>query len=185
MEGLILEMFVDKKVKDKSAFAKDLKISRRTLYQYFKSKELEPKTKEKFEQYFGEKIFTQQAQREAELEAIKRRKENDGVSSGSITRETKINEEKSLLSILVHSNAEAIAANREAIANNKILAETNKQLADRVLSTTEDVHQQTFEAFDARIGNLLVSIAEVVTDKEPKSTPEVAALLHKAFHGDE
>jgi AcrR family transcriptional regulator len=57
-EGAQLKMFIDNQTVSKVKIAKDLKMSKQNLYNFFKSKELEPETKVKFEEYFGKSIFT-------------------------------------------------------------------------------------------------------------------------------
>lgn len=57
-DGEILKLFIDNQSKSKISIAKELKISKQTLFSYFKSINLENETKKKFEDYFGEVIFT-------------------------------------------------------------------------------------------------------------------------------
>lgn len=56
-EGAILLDYIDRQKRPKSKIAEELGMSRRNLYQIFDSQTLEHETKERFETYFGEKIF--------------------------------------------------------------------------------------------------------------------------------
>lgn len=56
-EGDRLRLFIDNQPASKISIAKALNVTKQTLFQYFKSRELSPETKEKFERYFGKKIF--------------------------------------------------------------------------------------------------------------------------------
>lgn len=62
-EGELLKDFIDKKRQSKTSLATALGITRTTLYQYFDSEELEAETKKKFEDYYKEKIFTEEVQK--------------------------------------------------------------------------------------------------------------------------
>jgi AcrR family transcriptional regulator len=56
-EGEQLRLFIENQPKSKISIARELHISKQTLFQYFKSKELTPEIKARFEDYFGKKIF--------------------------------------------------------------------------------------------------------------------------------
>lgn len=56
-DGEQLRDYIDKQIKRKSAIAKELGITRTTLYQYFQSRTLTEDIKNKFENYFGKNIF--------------------------------------------------------------------------------------------------------------------------------
>ena len=60
-DASILKTYIENQKKSKVSIARDLGMSRRNLYGIFESKFLEESTKEKFENYFGEKIFTVEA----------------------------------------------------------------------------------------------------------------------------
>lgn len=56
-DGERLRQFIENQPKSKISIARDLNISKQTLFQYFKSKELSKEVKDRFEQYFGKKVF--------------------------------------------------------------------------------------------------------------------------------
>lgn len=56
-DGDRLKAFIENQPKSKISIARDLKISKQTLFQYFKSKELSNEVKDRFDDYFGKKIF--------------------------------------------------------------------------------------------------------------------------------
>ena len=56
-DGETLKLFIDNQPKAKIKIANELGISKQALFGYFKSKELEPDTKKKFEDYFKKSIF--------------------------------------------------------------------------------------------------------------------------------
>jgi AcrR family transcriptional regulator len=60
-DGERLKYFIDNQSKSKIAIANDLGVSKQTLYQYFRSKQLSDDIKERFEIYFGKEIFTKEA----------------------------------------------------------------------------------------------------------------------------
>jgi hypothetical protein len=82
-EGEILKQFIDNQAKSKISIARDLKITKQSLFQYFKSKLLAPETKAKLENYFGKEIFTSQYNRTEEPEAPYERKSHENVSPES------------------------------------------------------------------------------------------------------
>lgn len=59
-DGEQLQLFIDNQKLSKSSIAKDLEISRRTLYQYFDSSTLTSEIKKRFEDYFNTEIFKEQ-----------------------------------------------------------------------------------------------------------------------------
>jgi len=59
LQGQVLKNFIDNQGKSKISIAKDLGMSKQNLFTLFTSRELSEETKKKFENYFGQKIFTQ------------------------------------------------------------------------------------------------------------------------------
>lgn len=57
-DGEVLKYYIDNQSNSKIKIAKELEISKQTLYQYFRSKTLAPETKRKLEDHFGKEIFT-------------------------------------------------------------------------------------------------------------------------------
>lgn len=83
-EGQTLKNFIDNQKLTKVKIAKDLGISKQTLFQYFKSQYLEPETKKRFEDYFGVSIFTDRATMAAIIAATGG---NEQMLNDPITRE--------------------------------------------------------------------------------------------------
>jgi plasmid maintenance system antidote protein VapI len=59
-DGEILKNFIDNQHKSKVSIAEDLGVSKQSLFAYFKSRDLTPEIKKRFEKYFGKVIFTGQ-----------------------------------------------------------------------------------------------------------------------------
>lgn len=57
-EGEVLKAFIENQRASKVKIANDLGMTRSNLYQIFASQKLSPETKQKFENYFKTKIFT-------------------------------------------------------------------------------------------------------------------------------
>jgi AcrR family transcriptional regulator len=63
-DGQVLRQFIDNQHKSKISIAKGLGVSKQTLFNYFKSKEISPEIKGKLEDYFDKVIFTSKAAKE-------------------------------------------------------------------------------------------------------------------------
>lgn len=62
------------------------------------------------------------------------------------------------------------------------IAESNKDLVQMLKAATVGEKKETFVDFDTMFGNLLGLIADILSDKKPKSKNEVAALLSRVYH---
>lgn len=69
-DGDRLKNFIDNQPKSKISIAKDLNISKQSLFQYFKSKELSNEVKSRFEEYFGKQIFEVSTDAEVPRETV-------------------------------------------------------------------------------------------------------------------
>jgi hypothetical protein len=78
-EGEKLRTFIDNQSKTKISIAKGLGMTKQNLFGLFKSRELEPETKKKFEDYFGKKIFAEEGKGKVNVS----RETNNAVQKGT------------------------------------------------------------------------------------------------------
>jgi hypothetical protein len=137
-DGETLKLFIDNQPKAKIKIANELGISKQALFGYFKSRELSPDTKKKFEDYFKKSIF-------GHLPKVNISVANERPITGDST-------EPLHLAIL------AIAeSNKGLVRANTAIAEANKILAEKVPESATGETQPD-------VGSILIGLQELIVD---------------------
>lgn len=164
-EGERLKEFIENQPKSKISIARDLNISKQTLFQYFKSKELTGEIKDRFEGYFGKKIFgtvsmTTDQQQE--------RPQQERPQEESITMQTILK--------LAASNQTLSDANKKLADAHFLLAEGNREL---VRMATVNAPPQNEQAVNAMRSAFLELLGQVGSGKRFHSPDELKTVYNK------
>jgi hypothetical protein len=159
-EGEQLRKFMDGQPGSKIDVARSLNMSKQNLFGLFKSKELEPETKKKFEDYYGKSIFT-------------------GESKGkvNVSRGTSEKPPGDKLQTLIESNKLLAEANKKLSDAHFLLAEDQRELMRRV--ATANVPEQSPQDADAIRAALLELVTQVGAGKRWKTAEEVKTVYRK------
>lgn len=141
-EGESLRLFIENQPKSKISIARDLNISKQTLFQYFKSKELTKEIKDRFESYFGKKIFGRVSMT------------TDQQESSNVVEEPEVDYSQPIIQVVLNlsytSKKNADSMDKMAATNQKnteIIAALvgailpNSKLANQLTSTLADLYK--------------------------------------------